>query len=57
MIKEGGEYGIIYRIVKSLYCTPETNRTLYVNYTSIINILKKRSKGRHDNNVASKREH
>ena len=25
----------MYRIVESLYCTPETNITLYVNYTLI----------------------
>ena len=25
----------MYRIVKSLYCTPETNITLYINYTGI----------------------
>ena len=25
----------MYRIVESLYCTPETNITLYVNYTGI----------------------
>jgi len=31
---------IDYRIVKSLFYTPETNVTLYVNYTSI-NFLKK----------------
>ena len=27
----------MYRIVKSLYCTPETNTTLYLNYTGIKN--------------------
>ena len=26
---------VMYRIVESLYCTPETNITLYVNYTEI----------------------
>jgi len=26
---------VIYRIVASLYCTPETNVTLYINYTGI----------------------
>ena len=25
----------MYRIFESLYCTPETNMTLYVNYTGI----------------------
>ena len=25
----------MYRIVESVYCTPETNITLYVNYTRI----------------------
>lgn len=30
-----GEYCVMYRIVKSLCCTPETNITLYFNYTSI----------------------
>lgn len=25
----------MYRTVESLYCAPETNRTLYVNYTGI----------------------
>lgn len=29
-----GEHSIVYRIVKSPSCTPETNTTLYVNYTS-----------------------
>lgn len=28
------EHRVVYRIVKSLYCTPETRITLYVNYTS-----------------------
>ena len=26
---------VMYRIVESLYCTLETNITLYVNYTSV----------------------
>ena len=30
-----GEHYVIYRIFKSLCCTPETNVTLYVNDTSI----------------------
>ena len=30
----------MYRIGESLYCTPETNITLYVNYTKIIFYLK-----------------
>ena len=29
------EHWVIYRIVESLYCTPETNMTLYVKYTGI----------------------
>ena len=29
------EHGIIYRIVGSLYCTPETTITLYVNHAGI----------------------
>lgn len=28
------EHGVTYNFVKSLYCTPETNVTLYVTYTS-----------------------
>ena len=43
-IKEGTclkEYPVIYRIVESLYHTPETNVTLYVNY---IGIKKKKKK-------------
>ena len=31
-----GEYRVMYRIVKSLCCTPKANIVLYVNYTSII---------------------
>lgn len=30
-----GEHGVMYRIVKSRYCTPETNWTLCVIYTGI----------------------
>lgn len=30
-----GEYSIMYRVVKILHCTPETNVILYVNYTAI----------------------
>ena len=30
-----GEQGIMYRLVKSLCWTPETNVTLCINYTSI----------------------
>ena len=26
------EHRVMYRVVESLYCTPETNITLYVNY-------------------------
>ena len=34
----------MYRIVKSIYYTPETNITVYVNYTSIeIKFLKKKN--------------
>ena len=29
-----GEHGVMYRIVESLYCTPETNIMLFVKYTS-----------------------
>ena len=29
------EHWVIYEIVESLYCTPETNIILYVNYTGI----------------------
>ena len=31
----------MHRTVRSLYCTPETNMTLYANYTSIIITTKK----------------
>ena len=37
-IKEGtngDEHQVMYRIIKSLYCTPESNITLNVNYTGI----------------------
>ena len=30
-----GEHRGVYRIVESLYCIPEPNRTLYANYTGI----------------------
>lgn len=30
-----GEYCVMYRIARSLYCTPETNIILYANDTSI----------------------
>ena len=30
------EHQVMYRIVESLYCTPETNITYYVNYTGFI---------------------
>ena len=33
------EHWVMYRIVESLYCTPETNITLNVNYTGIENII------------------
>ena len=29
------EHWVKYEIVESLYCTPETNITVYVNYTGI----------------------
>jgi len=29
------EHWVVYRIVKSVCCTPETNIILYVNYTSV----------------------
>ena len=35
-----GEHWVMYRIVESLYCTPETNTTLYV--THIISIFLKK---------------
>ena len=31
----GDEHWVMYGIVESMYCTPETNITLYVNYTQI----------------------
>ena len=34
------KHGVLYRIVEPLYCTPETNVTVYVTYTGI-KILKK----------------
>ena len=30
------EHWVMYGIVKSLHCTPETNRTLCINYTGIL---------------------
>ena len=33
----GGEHSIMYRIVESLCCIPETTVTLYVNYTLVKN--------------------
>ena len=32
-----GEHWVVYRTVEWLCCIPETNTTLYVNCTSIIN--------------------
>lgn len=32
-----GEYCVMYKMVESLCCAPETNIALYVSYTSIIN--------------------
>ena len=37
------EHQVIYRIVESLHCTPETNITLYVNYTGIFLLEKKKN--------------
>ena len=34
----------MYRIVESLYCTPENNITLYVNYTGMKANLKRKKK-------------
>ena len=31
-----GKHSIMYRIIESLCCIPETNITLYINYTSKI---------------------
>ena len=36
------ECRVMYRIDESLYCTPETNITVYVNYTGIKNLIKKK---------------
>lgn len=42
-----GEHSIMYIIVGSLCCSPETNLILYVNYSSIKNKNKlKKTKGR-----------
>ena len=38
------EHWVMYRIVKSLYCTPETNVTLHINYTGIKIKNKKKKK-------------
>ena len=47
------EHRVMYRIVESLYYTPETNITLYVNYTGICFKLKiKKRERRVINNVA-----
>ena len=35
-----GEHSIIYKLVESLCCTPETNVTLYVTYTQIYIFIK-----------------
>lgn len=37
MVTTHGEQSIMYRLIESLCCTPETNKTLCVNYTSIEN--------------------
>lgn len=39
-----GDHFTIHSNIKSLNCTPETNIILYVNYTSIITILKSKIK-------------
>ena len=47
MVTDGATHGvrhnIKYRLVESLCCIPETNVTLYVNYTSIKNKIKHKS--------------
>ena len=43
----------MYRIVKSLYCAPKTNMTLYVNY-NLIKIKKRNTKRRHQTRQISK---
>ena len=37
-----GEHCIMQRIIESLCCTPETNITLYANYTSMIILFLKK---------------
>ena len=39
-----GEHWIIYNIVESLCCTPETKITSYVNYISILKEKEKRNR-------------
>ena len=39
-----GEHLAVYRIMESLYCTPETTITLYVSYPSLIKIKRKKNK-------------
>ena len=34
----GGEHSVIYKLVESICCTPETNVTLCVNYTQFFNL-------------------
>ena len=33
------EHWVMHRIIESLYCTPETNITLYANYPEILKKL------------------
>ena len=43
-----GDYtycSIMYRIVESICCTPETNITLYANYASVEKKKKERNQG------------
>lgn len=36
-----GKHWVIYKIVEYIYCIPESNKTLYVNYTSITECKKR----------------
>lgn len=33
----------MYKIIDSVYCTPETNMTLYVNYTEILKVNRRKN--------------
>ena len=37
VIRHHGDHFIMYINIESLSCTPETNRILYINYTSVKN--------------------